>query len=202
MTRCEQSRDALIVGRKRAVARRRRRKMRISPWLVLTAVALIIIGIASHQWAPALTGALGLVTLVLAWFAFQYRVSCDVKNATKPGFCNRSIRGALFGCGDHYWEKVWAWSRYLGTAQAARLVHVDLPILRWQVTSHPEPPHPVTLPPADTEASFQMSSAPSAKIKEFSPPPALQALTLYVTLAGGLATIIGLIISIALIPKG
>lgn len=185
-----------------------RRKRRPSSWLLLFFLVLIIVGIATGHWQPVLAGCSGAVAMVSSWILFKNVVICDVNRRSRPGFCTRPVKGALFGCGDHHWEKVAAWSRYLGAGYAARTMRITLPILRWQAGDALAPQ--ATLQPGyprarPGEATAEMRQpAPAAHVKSeetYTPSIAVQATNFYVTFFGGIATIAGLGLSIAQIVK-
>lgn len=185
-----------------------RKKRRPSSWLLLFFFILIIAGAAKDQWPPILAGCSGIVAMISFWVLFRNVVICDVNRRSRPGFCERQIKGAFFGCGDHHWEKVAAWSRYLGTGYISKMMHIDLPILRWQVgdVSVPQarlrPGHSGTRPGEATAEMRQPAPAAGAKTEEtYTPSIAVQATNFYVTFFSGLATVAGLGLSIAQIVK-
>lgn len=88
-----------------------------------------ISGFSLGAWQVGLLSFSGLLIVVSGWIAFRVRTTCGVANI-RGGFCKRSTRGILFGCRkDHFWEKIFAWSRYLGAAYIADKMHVTLPAL-------------------------------------------------------------------------
>ena len=171
-----------------------RRKARPSKWIVGVLLVIIAYGIGSERWQPLLLGIGGITTMFFGWLAFRSVVICDVKNRTKAGFCPNPVRGALFGCGRHHWDKVLAWSRYLGTGVIARVLHAQLPLLRWQAGG--EQPQPI--PQTGRLSYSQPTPNNSAKTdSEYAPPPFVQACNIYVGLVSGLATVAGLAFTIA-----
>lgn len=167
-----------------------RRKSRPSAWIVLICILLIGGGIATETWQPSLIGFGALVTLFFGWIAFRNTVYCDVKRRTRAGYCEHRIKGALFGCGDHYWDKVLAWSRYLGAGYIARKLHVELPTLRWQAGLPPRQPRVVMNSgvTSDTQKETQ---------EQYTPSPFIQGVCIYAALVSSLATVAALGVSIA-----
>ena len=110
-----------------------RKKAHPSRWLVGFLGFLVADGIYMRDWRPSLAGVGGIAVLICLWLAFRMTVKCDVKNHTKPGFCTRDHKGMLFGCQDHGWDKVFAWSRYLGVGYFLRWLNIEgFPIMRFQ----------------------------------------------------------------------
>ena len=179
-----------------------RRKAHPGRWVLLACLGLVIAGAASRHWQEILTGVSGVTAMFFLWVAFSYVVRCDVKRRSKPGFCEREIRGVLFGCNDHYWDKALAWTRYLGLGRLARILHIELPILRWQTGRHaPGSPSPIASQPIAQAAFASGGSATTGQgsvesNRTYSPSPALQALSLYIGLISGIASIVGLGLSI------
>jgi hypothetical protein len=169
-----------------------RRKSHPSAWVVLTCLLLIGGGIATETWQPSLIGLGVLITLFFGWIALRNTVNCDVNRRSKPEFCEHPVKGSLFGCGDHYWHKVLAWSRYLGTGYIARKLHVELPILRWQAGVPPQPPKVVAF-------TRFASAIPKEAPMPYTPSPFIQGVSIYMALAGSLATVAALGVSIATI---
>jgi hypothetical protein len=145
-----------------------------------------------------------MLVMASAWILFRNVVVCDVKRRSRPGFCERRVKGALFGCKDHYWEKVAAWSRCFGAGYPARKMHVSLPILRWQAETHSAPQSR-----RETSTSGMAMGADPAgagnsatgdaprEAKDFTPSIPMQATSFYITILSGAATIAGLALSIA-----
>jgi hypothetical protein len=183
-----------------------RRKSRPSRWVIVICLGFIVAGTASHHWEELLTGVSGIIAMFFMWVAFRHVVRCDVKRKTKPGFCERQIKGALFGCNDHYWDKVLAWTRYLGAGYLARMLHITLPILRWQagVAAPPTPSSPSEPAPRVAFASVSSSATrqePARTQQVYSPSPAIQAISIYVALISVIATVAGLALSIIELAK-
>lgn len=175
-----------------------RRKAHPSAWVVVICLLFVALGAATRQWQEILTGATGILAMTFIWIAFRYVVYCDVNRKNKPGFCERRIKGALFGCNDHYWEKVIAWTRYLGTGYIARMMHITLPILRWQAGALPPP----SLVPPSTVWELKVPSSVSETAENsYAPTPFVQAMSIYVGLFSGIATIAGFGLSIAGVVK-
>jgi hypothetical protein len=87
-----------------------------------------IAGFGYGAWQIGLLGLSGLFIAFGGWMAFRVRTTCGVANR-RGGLCRRPTRGILFGCRkDHYWEKVFAWSRYVGVARLATKLKIDLPV--------------------------------------------------------------------------
>jgi hypothetical protein len=176
----------------------RRKKIRPSRWLAGLCLFAIGAGLYRDDWRPILAGIGGLSLMLSAWLAFRVTVPCDVKNHTKPGFCTHPTRGLLFGCQDHGWEKVAAWSRYLGTGYLARRLHLhDFPILRFQATRQPAPEMAAVAPDGLTIAA-PVSVAP----KRVTPDESKQVALFYIaviscvaTVAGTAATIVEIVMS-------
>lgn len=182
-----------------------RKKRRPSKWILLLFIVLIFSGITTHHWEQILAGCSGVMAMVSAWILFRNVVRCDVKNRSKSGFCTHEIKGALFGCGEHHWDKVAAWSRYLGTGYIARLVHVPLPYLRWQEgrVAPPQIGPRFAAPPREGTVRLKQP-APTNSVKTegtYTPSIRTQAASFYVTFFSGLATIAGLGLSIAQVVK-
>lgn len=176
-----------------------RRKARPSRWIAGVFIVCIAYGIGAERWQPLLFGIGGVSTMFFGWLAFRGVVPCDVKNRSKPGFCTNPVKGALFGCGKHDWDKVLAWSRYLGLGVVARMLHIQLPILRWQAAG--DQPRPA-MPRAGRLSYRQPApSNPANTDSEYTPSPFVQACNIYVGLVSGLATIAGLGLSIAELLK-
>jgi hypothetical protein len=185
-----------------------RKKRRPSKWLLLFFLVLIVAGSAEDQWQPILAGCSGIVAMVSFWVLFKNVVICDVNRRSGSGFCTRRIKGAFFGCGDHHWEKVAAWSRYLGTGYVARKMHIDLPILRWQAHNISVPQaglllgHSEARPGKATAEMRQPVPDPRVEVEEtYTPSITVQATNFYITFLSGIATVAGLGLSIAQIVK-
>lgn len=182
-----------------------RKKRRPSKWIFLFFTILIFTGTVTRHWEQILAGCSGITVMVSAWILFRNVVYCDVKNRSKAGFCTHQIKGALFGCGEHQWDKVAAWSRYLGTGYIARLIHVQLPYLRWQANRAAPVqfgPHFATSSGAGTMNLKQPAPAASVETQgTYSPSIRTQAASFYVTFVSGVATIAGLGLSIAQVVK-
>jgi hypothetical protein len=133
-----------------------RKKERVSDYFALACLALIGGGGYASDWRPILAGVGGLGLMLCGWLAFRMTVACDVKTKTKTktGYCTHQVNGLLFGCGDHHWDKVLAWSRYLGTGYLARWLHVyNFPVLRFQVAHQPAPKMVAVIPDGTAAAS-------------------------------------------------
>src|ERR1700733_363268 len=170
-----------------------RRKTRPSKVIVLTFLCLLLIGAVFRRWELILSGLGGLMTMFFGWLAFRNVVRCDVKKRSKPGYCTRPIKGALFGCGDHHWEKVLAWSRYIGMGYVARVLHTDLPILRWQDSAEQMRVRVTTsqlaLQGIPTASGATTSEAIATEARH-EPSARVQALNIYLGLASGVMTVI------------
>jgi hypothetical protein len=175
-----------------------RRKQHPSAWLLLFFLVLIVGGASTDRWREVMTGCSGVLVMFSTWMLFRNVVHCDVSNKSQPGFCGHRIKGALFGCNDHYWDKVIAWSRYLGTGYVARMMHIPLPILRWQADAVSAPrTAAATTNPGATELGHP-SPEGSMKAKEtYTPSIPMQATNFYITVFSGVATIVGLGLSLA-----
>jgi hypothetical protein len=103
-------------------------------WLSGFLLAVGAWGIGTGHWGAALFGFCGIITIVLFWISFKWRVKCDVKNLTKPGFCKRETNGILYGCKqDHGPEKLAAWSRFFGTGYLFHVLNLPpLPYMKSQ----------------------------------------------------------------------
>jgi hypothetical protein len=167
----------------------RRRKTRISKWVVGIFLVVLTLGASTEHWQEILAGASGIMVMLFAWVAFRNVVYCDVNKSSKPGYCTRKVRGSLFGCDDHHWHKLIAWSRYLGTGYMAGKMHITLPILRWQAGE-------LLLDRVAPRAQGRSMGDIDAK-EVYNPAPFVQALVIYITLLSGLATIAGFGLSIA-----
>jgi hypothetical protein len=176
----------------------RRKKTRVSDVLAVLCVAAIGIGVAASDWRPILAGVGGLCLMASAWMAFRLTVDCDVKNYSKPGFCTHKVKGTLLGCGDHHWEKLAAWSRYLGTGYVARWLHLRyFPILRFQAVRERVPEMVAVTPDG--------ASIPADRPLETSPAPGderrqvalfyFQAISCVATVAGVAATVVEIVMS-------
>jgi len=133
--------------------------------------------------------------MLSAWLAFRMTVPCEVRNKTRPGFCTHPVNGLLFGCGDHHWEKVLAWSRYLGTGVLARQLRLhNFPVLRFQASRQAVPdlvPVGVAMPPPDTVA---VESGTTAAERQ-------QVLLFYFTAISCVAAVVGTAASVAVTPR-
>jgi hypothetical protein len=167
-----------------------RRKKRVSNYLALTCLVLIGGGAYASDWRPILAGAGGLGLMLCAWLAFRMTVDCDVKNKTRSGYCTHKVNGLLFGCGDHHWHKVLAWSRYLGAGLIARWLHLhNFPILRFQATRQAEPALvPAGAATSPTETVSVEGGAAAADRQ--------QVLLFYVTAISCAATVVGAVATI------
>ena len=176
----------------------RRKKIRPSRWLAGLCLCLIGDGVYRDDWRPILAGIGGLSLMLSAWLAFRLTVPCDVKNRTKQGFCTHPTKGLLFGCQDHGWDKVLAWSRYLGTGHLARWLHLhDFPILRFQVARQPAPEMVSVAPDGAT-----ITAPVSAQTKRLTSDESKQVALFYIaviscvaTVAGTAATIVEIVMS-------
>jgi hypothetical protein len=182
------------------MARRRRHP---TAWIFLLFLVLAVAGAATDHWQELMAGCSGILVMFSAWILFRNVVYCDVKRKNQPGFCERRIKGSLFGCQDHYWEKVVAWTRYLVTGYIARRIHVSLPTLRWQADPV-QTPKTWPLSPITANGTTEMRQPPpgdAKKVEEYAPSIFMQATNFYVTFFRCVATIAGLGLSIEQVVK-
>lgn len=173
-----------------------RKKKRVSDYLALLCLALIGGGGYASDWRPILAGVGGLGLMFCAWMAFRMTVDCDVKNRTKSGYCTHKVNGLLFGCGDHHWDKVLGWSRYLGTGFLARWLHLgNFPMLRFQATPQAVPDLVLVGAAAKPQEAVEVQGGATADDRR-------QVLLFYFTaiscaaaVVGTIATIIGVVLA-------
>jgi hypothetical protein len=95
--------------------------------------------------------------------------------------------GMLFGCDRHGWDKVMAWSRYLGAGYLARCLHLDtFPILRFQMPNDRQVRAFTSLTEPDLVARHTASKGnqPTVDINK-------QIVLYYVTIITAIATVVG-----------
>ena len=164
-------------------SRRPRRDGPTSPWVIGVLVVGFISGFSLGAWQVGVLSFSGLLIVVSGWIAFRVRTTCGVANI-KGGFCKRSTRGILFGCRkDHFWEKIFAWSRYLGAAYIADKMHISLPAL----SAPSERPRDDVPSPRERETVTNHEACSHGK---------RDVAMFYLTIIQTLATIVGTIIAI------
>lgn len=181
----------------------RRRKSHPSDWVVVAVVVVLAWGVLFGNRLLIISGIAGVFTLIFGWIAFRNTVICDVKLPSRPGYCRRKVKGALFGCQNHRWEKVFAWMRYLGLGYAARKVlHSELPILRWQAGAEQIWPRTVAAVPHTATTIPALESVDTEPAQPGMPVPAVQGLSIYLGVLSSVAGLVSFGLGIIQIVKG
>lgn len=181
----------------------RRRKSHPSDWVIVAVLIVLAGGILYRNLLLIVAGTAGVVTLVLGWIALRNTVICDVKLPSRPGYCRRKVKGALFGCQSHRLEKVFAWMRYLGLGYVARKVlHSELPILRWQADEEQILPRTVAADPHTATTIPAHESVDTEPVQPGMPVPAVQGLSIYLGVLSSVTTVVSFALAIIQIIKG
>jgi hypothetical protein len=130
------------------------------------------------------------VTLFLGWLALR----------SAGRFCQHRVTGIFVGCGDHYWHKIIAWSRYLGTRYIERVLPIETcPSCDGRLKERSQE-IPVSVTPSaevihedvDTREKREPNS------RDSSPSPRMQALSVYSIIAAGLTTVAAFVFTLVL----
>ena len=82
------------------------RKTASTGWLWVAIAGLLAFGsFSQHEVRLGLSLLAIMFALLLFWCAFQVPAQCRVVTTTGRA-CRRGTRGVLFGCRDHYWQKL------------------------------------------------------------------------------------------------
>jgi hypothetical protein len=123
-----------------------------------------------------------LLAMIVFWCAFRVRTKCGVIKQ-KGGTCGNGTRGILMGCKQyHYWDKFFAWSRFLGLAPAVTRAGVTVPRLGSASSSNVAVMHSGTPAAAPTKSDRR------------------EVLTFYCTIISTIGTIVGTVVAIIALP--
>lgn len=163
------------------------RKQTVSNWIVGFLLLALISALLRKQWLSALACTGWLTVLALCWIAFRLRTKCGVIGR-KGGPCARGTRGIFFGCKkDHYWEKPFAWSRYLGVGALMSKIGIEVPALG--VSDRPPETLASWSPSPDMRTHGKTMASGGEHNREI--------ITFYCTVVSTIATIVGTFAALA-----